>query len=692
MNDELALRALTRFDGLPADERRLVEALSVHDLIDAPLVGYTARALGLAIGHGEVVANPFVQKDTLAPAWPGDDEDGNDEPEAVTYVLRTFFRTALTDRLREAAPDRLARAHRLAAAYYHQPLEPLRTDRLDRYVKEARHLAAVRPDASVTRLAAFAHRALLAGRAEAAGRAATATVNGLAAPVPQAHSLADIIRSIAEILGAPDRAEQGTLMTLEQRLAEHPPSRDPAVSRIVLLGADLVAYYTERTAPTPSLTASVMPAALTTVDPRGLPAAPGWDELRMLQELDGISATIRTRTHRLEFPDRTVARHEVRTKLSALVGMEVHAAPRMPVIVDLVPWDEDRFLDDLHLKDRNGRPLNMLTSTDVKLQIARGVHRLLTSDGDAEPAPGREIARSLQALAWSPETEEITAVLRQAARNDDLDDGQRWRIDRLIRYMPVVALIDAHAGMSSEVSYDYDGKSRVTRIGWGAVLVSAELTFPLEVPQNRLHVVTPEGLEAAGSPLVAESAEIRRLVEADVTDGVQEFVLDTREDAASAWERGERLARIHVELPYVLPRENFVRALGTSGLCMLVSWAAAVLQVFLNPFVWAQVGSAALAAGALVVESLRKGHRGGERSPDSLYAVADKPLNIVRRVGIVMAIVALATTPLGNGVGFAVSATAGFVCAVLAMAVLTRMHRRYRLVTGGRPGGRELPG
>ncbi|MGW8768284.1 hypothetical protein ACWGN5_38060 [Streptomyces sp. NPDC055815] len=691
MNDELVLRAFDRFDRLPADECRLIEALSVHDFFDAPVVGYTARALGLDIGTREIAVNPFVQKDTLAHPWAREGEGGN-EREAESYVLRAFFRSALTDRLRETAPDRHARAHRLAAAYYHQPLEPLRTDRLDRYVKEVRHLAAVRPDASVTRLASFAHSALLAGRAEAAGRAATATVNGLAAATPEELSLATIVRSVAEILGAPDRAEHGTVMALEQHLAEYPPSQDPAVSRIVMLAADLVAYYTERRAPVLSLTASVMPAAVTTVDPRGLPASPGWDELRMFQELDAFSATIRTRTHRLEFPDRNVTRHQVRTKLRAALGVEFQAAPSTPVIVDLVPWDEDGFLDDLHLKDRNGGPVNMLTSTNVRLQIARGVHRLLTSEGDTDAAPGREIARSLQALAWSPETDEITSVLQLAAQNGDLDDGHRWRISRLVRYMPVVALIDAHTGLSSEVNYAYSDKPRVDRIGWGTVLVSTELAFPREVAQNRLHVVTPAGLEVAGPPRVSENAEIRPLVEADATDDVQEFVLDATEDAESAWERGERLTRINVELPYVVPRENFVQALAATALGTAVSVAAAVLQVLLDPFVWAQVGSALLAAGALVVEVARKGPRGGEANHDTLYAVADRPLNNVRRVSLGVAVGALATTPLGNVVGCVLSAAAGLLCAFLGAAVLTRMRHRHLPAVAGRGRARALSG
>ncbi|MFE2559348.1 hypothetical protein ACFXGT_25610 [Streptomyces sp. NPDC059352] len=685
MNEELVLRALDRFDSLPADERRLIEALAVHDLFDPPLVVYTARALGLGIGTREVAANPFVQKDAIAHPWAADEE----EPERAAYVLRSFFRSALTTRLRETAPDRHARAHRLAAAYYHQPLEPLRTDRLDRYVKEVRHLAAVRPEASVTRLASFAHSALLAGRAEAAGRAASAAVNGLADPTPEAVPLARIIRSVAEILSAPDRAEHATVMALEQHLAEHPPSQDPAVARIVMLAADLVVYYTERRAPAPSLTASVMPAAVTTVDPRGLPATPGWDELRMFQELDAISATIMTRTHRLEFADRSIAHHHVRTKLSAQVGVEAQATPRTPVIVGLVPWEEDRFLDDLHLRDRNNGPVNMLTSTDVKLQIARGVHRLLTPDGESGTAPGRELARSLQALAWSPETDEITSVLRRAAEDEELGDRYRWRIRRLIRYMPVVALIDAHPGMSSEVSYAYDGKYRMDRIGWGAVRVSTEVVFPQEVPQNRLHVVTPDGLEVAGPPRVSENAEIRRLVEADATDDVLEFSLDTTEGAEAAWERGERLTTIQVELPYVLPRENFVRALVASALAMVVSVAAAVLPTLLDPNVWAQIGSVVFAGVYLVVDNLR-GHRGSDAGPDDLRTFADRPLSYVRRTSIGVAAGAVVTANLGNVVGVALSVVGGVVCAFLAAAVLARMRQR-RLATGaGRGRVREL--
>ncbi|MFE7552321.1 hypothetical protein [Streptomyces gardneri] len=258
----------------------------------------------------------------------------------------------------------------------------------------------------------------------------------------------------------------------------------------------------------------------------------------------------------------------------------------------------------------------------MRLRIARGVHRLLTPEGAPGTGPGRELAPSLQALAWSPETDGITSVLRRAVEDDDLGDRYRWRIRRLIRHMPVVALIDAHPGMSSE------------------------------------------------------------------RPGVS---LDPTEGADAAWERGERLTTIRVELPYVLPRENFVRALVASALGMVVSVAAAVLPALLDPNLWAHVGSVVFASVYLVVDNLR-GHRGSDAGPDDLRTFADKPPSYVKRTSIGVAAGAVVTANLGNAVGVALSVIGGVVCAFLAVAVLTKMHHRRPAMGGRRRRARELTG
>ncbi|MFE6059316.1 hypothetical protein [Streptomyces sp. NPDC056431] len=661
MNHDPAIRALELLDRLPGAERRLIEALSVHDVLDRQIIGYTARALALDIGAEQVAAHPFVRPDALSGVRADDEE---------RYVLQRGFRTALIDRLRAQFPERHDRAHRLASVYYHEPLEPLRTDRLDRYVKELRHLAAVRPEAAVTRLASFAHSALLGGHAEAAGRAATA-VTRLHPPAPEASLVAGTVKAVAEILSAPDNADHHTVMALDRLLSEHPLPQDRAAMRIVMLGSDLVAYYTERRTPSPSLTAAVMPAAVTTVDPTGLPAGRGWDEFHMVRELREISATITTRTHRLAFTEKNVAHHEVRTKLSAVIGADPHGAPRRPVIVDLVPWHHDTFLDGLHLRDRNGRPVNMMTSTDVKTHVAREVHQLLTSGGEPESDSGGALVRRLHALAWTSETDEITAVLQRAAESGSLGDAVRERIRGLIRHMPVVALVDTHPGMSSEVTYAYDEPCEVRRTGWGAVSVSTHLRVPPEVRQNRLDVVTPAGLELAGPPRTRGEADIRLLSGTDAPGGVREFSLDI----AAYAEHGDRLSTVVVDLPFVVPRALFSRTLLTSTVCTLIALASGLLSFVVDPSIWPQIVSL-LAAGGLGVDNIQKIRRAGEAEVVDLRTHAEKPLNRVKFVSIGMALGAALMANLGNGAGQILSFAAALTCAVLSGIVFLRMLRR----------------
>ncbi|MEU9863068.1 hypothetical protein AB0D99_19575 [Streptomyces sp. NPDC047971] len=661
MTHEPGHRALEILDALPGTERRLIEALCVYELFDRPVIGYTARALALDIPPERITARPFVRPDDLSGVDPADED---------RYTLHRSLRSALNDRLRERFPDRLDRAHRLAAAYYHQPLEPLRTDRLDRYVHELRHLAAVRPEAAVSRLASFAHTALLAGHAEAAGRAATTAVTALARPTPGAGLVAESVKAVARILSSPDDADHHTVMALDRLLADHPLPRDRAAQRIVMFAADLVAYHTERHTPAPSLTAAVLPAAVTTVDPMGLPAGRGWDEFRMDRELREIAATITSRTHRVAFPDKRTAQHEVSTKLSAVLDDPL-GAPRRPVIVDLVPWDDDRFLDDLRLRDRNGRPVNMMTSTDVKTHVGREVHRLVTSDGEPDTETGGALVRSLHALAWSSDTDEITAVLRRAAdRGTGLGDALRQRIGRLIRYMPVVALVDTHPGMSSEVVYDYGDTCAVRRTAWGMVVVSTDIPVPREVRQNRLQVVTPEGMEPAGPPRTPQPAEIAPLHAPDAVGGIREYAVSLAGDGES----GDPLTGIRVDIPFVVPRAPYSRALITGTVCTLIALASGLLSFWVDPSAWAQIISI-VAAGGLGADSLVKG-RGGAGGVSDLRTHAERPLHRVTYSTVVLAIGAALSAGLGDNVGRAVALAAALVCLALSGAVLLRALRR----------------
>lgn len=670
MNHESVRQALGHFDRLPEEERRLIEALAVHDWFGAEVIEYTSEALGLGVATERITGSPFVAEDQVPHFGPD---------QAVPYVIRPFLRSALVDRLRTERPEAYRQAHELAAAHFHQSLEPLRTDRLERYIKEVRHLAAARPEKAFVRLSSFAHSALMEGCSEAAGRAATAAVDTAVSPSFDEVSLTRIIKAVAEILNAPAHVEHASVMELDDVISQYRLPTDPAASRILLLARDLVTYYTERLAPVVPLTAMVVPDAVTTVDPRGLPTL--WNELRMLQDLAQIAGTITSRTHRMEFVERDSAHHRVSTKVSALVAAGSQPQPRVPVIVDLLRWDADRFLDGLHLSERNGRTLNMLTSTDVKLQIARGVYRLMDSDDSrAEPTSQGEIARQLHALAWSNETDEITSVLQRAAETDALEPDLRRRIGGLIQYMPLVALIDAHPGMSSEVTYEFDKGCRTERIGWGQVKVSVGLSFPPEVRRNRLEVVTPDGLDPVGRPEVRGGVHLRAESADDDLDGVQEFTLyaGTRDDE-NDWTTGDRIADAQLELRYVSPRKDFRNVLRTSGFCLLVSLTALFLPFVLDPSLWSQVASV-VASALLVVDSSRGIRRDTDGHGESLRTYANKPLRVVRITNVVAAIVAATSANTNVVLGQSLAGGSFLVCTVSFAAVWRAATQRRRLL------------
>ncbi|MEU6096190.1 hypothetical protein [Streptomyces sp. NPDC047079] len=685
--DSVLRRALDSFDRLPGDERQLIEALIVHEWFGAAIIEYTSAALGLTVTTAQVAASPVVSGDPVPHVSPDQE---------ARYIIRPFLRSGLLERLRSERSSVYRQAHRLAATYFHQPLEPLQSDRLDWYVKEVRHLAAVRPETAFMRLSSFAHSALTCGYTEAAGRAATAAV-GAGVPLrPDAVSLARTIKALAEILNAPAHVEHSAVMALDDLIVQQRPPTDPAASRILMLARDLVAYYTERLAPVAPLTAQVAPNALTTADARGLPAS--WNALRMFEDLAHMSATISTRTHRVHFQDLVGAHQKISTKLSPQLAAGNHPQQSSPVIVDVLPWEADRFLDKLHLSERNGPRLPMLTSTDVKRLFAKGVHQLLDSDDSAATgsASRGELVRQLDAAAWSGQADEITAAMQRAAEAEDVDPHLRGRIAEMTRYMPVVALIDTHPGISSEVTYEFDRSGDTKRLGWGVIEVAVVLDFLSHVRRTHLEVVTPHGLIPAGEPTVeSDWPGVSLRPESAEEEGVQEFSVDIpRRDDEQGWPTSDRITMVRVQMTYVLSKKDFNNVLRISGLCMLISAAGLFLPFVLAPSLWSQLASIA-ASLYVVIDSLMRGPKrdvGHEAGGEKLRVYANKPLNIVLLSNVVAAIIVAAAANIEYGVGQYLAGFALFVCAASFVAVWTALAHRRRFIPleGRRRGLRTL--
>ncbi|WP_225850756.1 hypothetical protein [Streptomyces sp. HPF1205] len=678
-------QALARFEQVPADQARLLEMLAVHHWFTVDIVAYTAADLGTDVTPEEVVASPLVVEDRVPYPEP---EDG------PRYGIRSTLRTALTDRMRTERPTTYHRAHRIAATYYHQPLEPLRTDRLAWYVHEVRHLAAFRTEQAAERLAAFAHSALAAGYAEAAGRAAA----GLAAasPAPADQALAGIIKAVAQILNAPAHVEHGTVVLLDDHLARYGTPADPTVTRLVLLARDLVVHYTERPAPVTPLTAMVVPEASTTIDPRGMPVLGG--ELRLLEDMTQPSRTITTRTHRVELPSSTVAAHQITTRLAT-----EDRPGRSMVLADVLPGDRWDRLDVLQLHERGVGQLNVLRASETVRAVARGVGRLLDSGesggngenggngDDREEAAGSstraELSRQLNSVGWHSGTDELTALLRRTRQAEDVEGFLRDRVAGLMRYTPVVALLDVYPGLPSEVTYGYEEDyttHRLGLLGLGGVVVSMTLTLPLEV-RNRLEFAVPDGLEFTG----VRATEGVRLLPArtgGTTSRVEQFDIET--DGGD----DEHMAHVTVDVSYRLTDRDFMDVMKTAGLSMLISLLALLLLIADTALV--PVVGSIVASVVAVLDLTRDGVQHDTNVP--LHVFAGRRLRVLRRSNAVVAIAA-ATAPNADSLvgSFFASGVAFMYCLLTCVVVLGVRDDSRRLLYATRsatgPATRSAP-
>lgn len=639
--EPVSRQALSRFEQLPRDDARLLEMLAVHQWFSLDIAAYTAADLGTDVRPEEVVASPLVVEDRTPRSEPEDDP---------RYGIRSILRTALNERMRTERPATYRRAHRIAATYYHQPLEPLRTDRLAWYVHEVRHLAAFRTEQAAERLAAFAHSALASGYAEAAGRAAAGLAAASSAPADQA--LAAIIKAVAEILNAPAHVQHGTVVLLDDLLARYGTPADPTVTRLVLLARDLVVHYTERPAPVTPLTALVVPEASATIDPRGMPVLGG--ELRLLEDMTQPSRTITTRTHRVELPSSTTAMHQITTKLAT-----EDRPGRSMVLADLLPADRWDRLDLLRLHERGVGQLNVLRASETVRAVARGVGRLLDTGEEATGSSTRaELSRQLNSVGWHSGTDELTALLRRTRQAEDVEGFLRERIAGLMRYTPVVALLDVYPGLPSEVTYGYQEDYTTHRLGLGGVVISMTLALPLEV-RNRLEFAVPDGLEFAGVQ-ASEGVRLLPVRNEGTTSRVEQF--DVENDSGG----DENMARITVDVGYRLTDRDFTDVVKTACLSMIISLSALLLLVAEGALV--PVVGSILASVVAVLDLARDGAQHDRNVP--LHVFAGRRLRVLRQSNAVAAIAA-ATAPNANSlVGSLFASGVAFMYCLLTCVVV----------------------
>ncbi|MEV7244058.1 hypothetical protein [Streptomyces sp. NPDC093248] len=658
MTQESVVRqALARFDELPSDQATLLQALAVHQWFTAGLAAHTAADLGVGVTPERVTASPFVVKDRVPPLG----STGGEQ-----YGIRSVLRTALYDRMRSERPALYRQAHRIAAAYYHQPLEPLRTDRLTWYVHEIRHLAAFRPALATERLAAFSHGALVAGCAEAAGRAAAEVATASDAPGDQ--ELAGIIKSVAQILNAPAHVDHGTVVLLNDLLTRYGTPSNPAATRLVLLARDLVVHYTERPAPVTPLTALVAPDAAAAVDPRGVPVLGG--ELRLLEDLAHPSRTIRTRVQRVEPTSTKVSAHQVTTRLAT-----EDRPGRSLVLADVLPshqWDQ---LDGLHLSERGVRQVDVLRAPEAARALAQGLGRLLDTGERAPGASGRaDLSRRLHSLGWYGGNDELTDLLQRTRQADDVEQFLRDRVADLMHYTPVVALLDVYPGLPSEVTYDYKEDCATRRDDvLGRVVVSVSLTLPVQV-QNKLQFVTPEGLVPAFAPQ-AEGVSLVPVRTGRSSSTLQQFDVETERVEE------ETAARITVDLGYRLPDREYREASRTALLCMALS-ALALLLLFASTTLVVIYGSL-IASALAALDTPKDGFHHDGNEP--LHVFAGRRLRRLRQSNTLVAFAAAATPNANSVLASLVTSGAAFLWCLFSLMRVEQARRSAERPLSGSP-------
>jgi hypothetical protein len=666
--DVISRSILSAFDRLTPSEQSLIELVCVYRSFDARVVDYTALALQVDINYAHLVHLPMVE--VL------DGENGEE------FRLRPLLRSHLLERLRNQDRVTFERAHRLAAAYFHQPLSPLNTARLGWYVEEIYHLALSHTERAFSRLAIFSHAALMSGNLEGASRAAAEAVE-VEPHLGELTSFAGMIQSVSAILASPARVDERAIVRLDDLLVSSRPATDLAASRIMQLARDLVTYYSERLAPAPRMSTALAPTAGAGMGQRRLPEVSAG--LAMAEAVAHFPHTVMKRTHVAELQGMSGVRHSVRTTIYTQMGND--QTPE--ALIDIFPWDAGDTLDKLDIRDANGWTVDSLKSIQAQSRIASAVSSWLTDSASEElrsevmsPTVRHEISQSLASALQNREYESIEQLLQTAVEQSD--GGLQRRIRSATRYLPLVAVLDANSRASQRLQYHYDGPCNVRREGVAGIEAALELVLPTEV-KNHLEIPTPDGLELAGLDFGSElpatltpQSNRRNWPRNHVPEMPQDFVVSFERDDDENGVPTNRVAKATVNLRYVVGREDLMRVRRVNVVCVLACLAAIFLPFVLNGAVWSNMFTF-VASGFVVADAYFKTPRtdqSAERQELRSYAV--RPIKLVLAANVIFAVVAASMANVGESFTARAISTASLLACLLLTLVLYGVARQRR--------------
>ncbi|MFE7275786.1 hypothetical protein [Streptomyces sp. NPDC057623] len=668
-SDIVEQRILAAFHRLPSGERSVIELLSVYRMLDPGIVDYTGRALGIDQDSSHILRLPMVE----ARSGLGD----------RAFRLRPMIRQLLLTRLHDEDPVNYHRAHRLAAGYFNQPLDPLRLGTLGWYVEEIHHLTMSHPGRAFSRLADFSHAALMAGHPEAASRGAaeTARADGVSDDL---KSLAEVVLSVSAILASPAEVDEQALIHLDGVLTTSRPSNDLAALRISQLARDLVTYYSVRLAPMPRMSAAVAPAVLAGAAQGGLPEVS--TALALAEAVAHFPSGVMSRAHKVEFREAGTVRHCIKTSLyTQAAGTATHQP------VDLFPVESGDTLDGLEVTDANGWAVHALKVVETQMYMASAVSSWLTEAAGEEPrsetmAPARrgEISRSLVSALQNREHETVGQLLQTAA--DQSDGPQHRRIQSVTTYLPLVAVLDANSGTSQKLQYDYEGPYKVRRFGLCGVVVNLEMVLPSQI-KNRLELPRLDGLELADVHMRSEvphtlagNSNRHHWPHSDIREAPSQYAVVFSDDDSDA--PYGRLARANLDLLYVVRREDVVRVRQVNLVCMVACLAAIFLPYALSGEVWSNIFSW-LTAILILVDAYRKNPSSDPgASAQELRATASRPIRGVLAGNVLCAVISVATSNVDTSTTTLAIRVGGFAaCLFMAPFLFAVARQRSRVMS-----------
>ncbi|MFB9347193.1 hypothetical protein ACFFUA_06925 [Streptomyces heliomycini] len=660
---------LASFHRLTSSERSMIELLSVYRTLDVDIIDHTARALGADQESARILRLPMIE----ARRGVGDD----------SVRLRPLLRQFLLKRLRDEDPVTYHRAHRLAAAYFHQPLEPLMLGRLGWYLQEIHHLAVSHPGRAFSRLADFSHSALMAGHPEAASRGAAEALQVDGAP-EELKFLADVVRTVSEILASPAQVDERAIIRLDGILTASRPSSDLAALRIAQLARDLVTYYSVRLAPLPRMSTALAPAVLPGASQSGLSEVS--TGLSLAEAVSHFPHSVMSRVHKVEFQESGAALHSIKTTLYTQRAGTVTYQP-----VDLFPAEAGDTLDSLDVRDANGWTVHSLKVIETQIYMASAVSSWLneatgeeSQGGSTSPALRQEISRSLASALQDREHETVGQLLQTAA--DQSDGNLRRRILSATQYLPLVAVLDANSGTSQKLQYEYEGPFQVKRLGFSGVSVSLELVLPTQV-KNRLEIPRLDGLELAEFRMESEvpytlaaNSNRHNWPQSGTREVPNQFTVVFSRDNEGDAPYG-RLARANPHLLYVVRKEDIVRVRQVNLVCIAACLLAIFVPYALNGAVWSNIFSW-LTMILILVDAYYKNPKSDPgASNQELRATASRPIKSILGVNVLSAVVAASTTNAGaSPTTLAISATGLGLCLLMTSFLHIVGRQRNRLI------------